>query len=243
MTKAVSDKKPFFLWYVLMLPHSPHTPPERLLNKYRDKTDSIQFAKYWACVEWFDETCGQLLKYLDENKLRENTLVVYLADNGWIQDPNQDRYAARLKQSPYDGGLRLRSCFWPGRIQPSNLDLAAISLDLVPTIMVLVGEERDSSLPGINLLDAEAMRSRKAIFGECFTHNAVDIEDPASSLRFRWMVSGEYKLIVPNPANEPEAIVELYQLSQDPHELRNLAVEKPELVQQLQAETDKWWRP
>ena len=53
--------KPFFLWYAPMLPHQPHNPPERLLAKYRDKTDSLFVAKYWAMCEWWDETCGELL--------------------------------------------------------------------------------------------------------------------------------------------------------------------------------------
>jgi uncharacterized sulfatase len=51
--------KPFFLWYAPMLPHTPHNPPERLLAKHRDKTDSEHVAKYWAMCEWWDETCGE----------------------------------------------------------------------------------------------------------------------------------------------------------------------------------------
>ena len=87
--QAVADKKPFFLWYAPLLPHTPHTPPERLLAKYRGKTPSEHVAKYWAMVEWFDETCGELLKFLDDRKLAENTIVVYVTDNGWIQDPDE----------------------------------------------------------------------------------------------------------------------------------------------------------
>src|SRR5262245_39772709 len=90
--KPISDfldangEKPFFLWYAPILPHEPHNPPERLLQKYVDKTESLQVAKYWAMVEWFDETCGELLTELEKRKLADNTLVVYLADNGWIQN-------------------------------------------------------------------------------------------------------------------------------------------------------------
>ena len=80
--------KPFFVWYAPMLPHTPHNPPERLLAKYKDKAPSPPVAKYWAMVEWFDETCGQLLDHLETEKLAENTIVVYVTDNGWIQDPD-----------------------------------------------------------------------------------------------------------------------------------------------------------
>ena len=62
---AQTRKAPFFLWYAPMMPHSPHNPPDRLLIHYRDKTPSLEVAKYWAMCEWFDETCGQLLDFLD----------------------------------------------------------------------------------------------------------------------------------------------------------------------------------
>ena len=74
---AASKGKPFFLWFAPMLPHNPHTPPERLLARYRDKTDSIHIARYWAMCEWWDERCGELLAHLDDQGLTENTLVVY----------------------------------------------------------------------------------------------------------------------------------------------------------------------
>src|SRR5205823_9058028 len=102
--QASTAKKPFFVWYAPMMPHQPHNPPERLLQHYRDKTPSLHVAKYWAMVEWFDETCGQLLDHLDQHDLAKNTLVFYVSDNGWIQDPQAARYAAKSKQSPYDGG-------------------------------------------------------------------------------------------------------------------------------------------
>src|SRR5262245_37991240 len=82
---AAGKSKPFYVWYAPMMPHAPHNPPERLLNKYKDKTDSPFIARYWAMCEWFDETCGELLDHLDKKGLAANTLVVYLCDNGWIQ--------------------------------------------------------------------------------------------------------------------------------------------------------------
>lgn len=100
------DGKPFFLWYAPIMPHSPHNPPERLLKKYVGKTDSLHVAKYWAMCEWWDETVGELLAHLEEKKLAENTIVVYLADNGWLQLTDSPRFAPRSKRSPYEGGIR-----------------------------------------------------------------------------------------------------------------------------------------
>jgi sulfatase-like protein len=96
--------KPFLVWYAPMLPHTPHNPPERLLAKYRDKTPSLSVAKYWAMVEWFDETCGQLLDHLEAEKLADNTVVIYVADNGWIQEADAlRRRAADADHGPLAG--------------------------------------------------------------------------------------------------------------------------------------------
>ena len=241
---AQQAQKPFFVWYAPMMPHQPHTPPERLLAKYRDLTLSLHVAKYWAMVEWFDETCGQLLDHLDQRGLAENTIVVYVADNGWIQNPDGPRYAPRSKQSQYDTGLRTPIMIrWPGKVQPKKSESLAMSIDLVPTLLHAAGAKRPENLQGIDLLDEQAVANRKRIFGECFTHNAVDIENPASSLRWRWVIDGSTKLIVPNAANEPDSQVELYDLAKDEFERENLAAGQPERVAELTKALDAWWNP
>ncbi|MCA8975465.1 MAG: sulfatase-like hydrolase/transferase, partial [Planctomycetes bacterium] len=79
---------PFFLWYAPMLPHAPHDPPERLLAKYTAPGRSLHLARYFAMCEWFDETCGALLDHLERRGLRDDTLVLFVVDNGWIQRPD-----------------------------------------------------------------------------------------------------------------------------------------------------------
>ncbi|GIW79972.1 MAG: hypothetical protein KatS3mg105_1779 [Gemmatales bacterium] len=81
--------QPFFIWYAPMMPHTPHNPPMRILQKYAVEGRNIKLAKYYAMCEWFDETCGQLLDYLDKKKLRDNTIVIFVVDNGWIQETGQ----------------------------------------------------------------------------------------------------------------------------------------------------------
>ncbi|RMF88767.1 MAG: sulfatase, partial [Planctomycetota bacterium] len=104
MDRAVAEKKPFFVWYAPFMPHAPHTPPEELLAKYLPKAPTPAVARYWAMCEWFDQTCGELLDYLDTKGIAKDTLVVYVCDNGWIQDPDTpNRYAPRSKRSPYEG--------------------------------------------------------------------------------------------------------------------------------------------
>ena len=242
---AQTQGKPFMVWYAPMLPHDPHTPPERLLEKYRTKTPSLHVARYWAMVEWFDETCGELLQYLDERKLSENTIVVYTSDNGWIQDPEKPRYAAKSKQSPYDGGLRSPMMVrWKGTIAPRmEENLAVSSLDFAPTLLKACGIAVPEQMQGLDLRDAPALRARTAVHGECYTHNLVDFEHPSSSLRWRWIVEGTQKLILPHAANEPDAVPELYDLAADPAEEQNLAASKPLEVERLRRLADARWKP
>lgn len=237
---AVKDGKPFFVWYAPFLPHTPHTPPERLLKKYLDKAPSEDVAKYWAMCDWCDETCGQLLDFLDERKLRDNTLVAFVTDNGWIQGAEN----GRAKQSPFDFGHRTPIMLrLPGKIAPKLNDEFAMSIDLAPTILKLCGLQPTDEMQGVDLLDASTVAARKQIFGEIFTHNAVDIDDPASSLRFRWAREGDWKLVVPAKQNEPKAEVQLYDVEADPHERNNLAAEHKDVVARMTKAMNAWWDP
>lgn len=235
--------RPFFIWYAPFLPHSPHNPPKALLEKYTPKTDSIHVARYWAMCEWFDQTCGELLGYLDRKGLAENTLVLFVVDNGWIQRGDSAGYAPRSKRSPYDGGTRTPIMLrWPKRIRPKmDRQTPVISIDLAPTILAACGLEPGPDMQGLNLLDGRSLAGRRAIFGEIFTHNAVDIREPASSLMYRWCVEGRWKLIVPQPSNVPGGSAELYDLLADPREKRNLAAAQPDRLKELRSRIDAWW--
>lgn len=240
---ARREGKPFFVWYAPMLPHAPHDPPERLLAGYRDRA-SLPVARYWAMVEWFDETVGQLLAYLDREGLAQDTIVVYLADNGWLQDPDEPERSlrGRAKNSPYDAGLRTPILLrWPGRIQPQRSQALVTSLDLAPTLLHAVGLPPSPEMQGIDLLDAHALAARRRIFGACFTHDAVDLDAPARSLRWRWTIEERWKLIVPSARNEPDRSVELYDLAADPDERNDLAAAEPARVAELREALDAWW--
>jgi uncharacterized sulfatase len=239
---AAKGGKPFFVWYAPMMPHTPHTPPERLLKRYAAKTPSPFVAKYWAMCEWFDQTVGDLLKHLDERKLAENTVVIYLHDNGWIQDPDKGQYAPKSKRSPYDGGVRTPILVrWPGRVKPGASDALAQSIDLAPTVLAAAGLKPTADMPGVNLLDAKAVGGRTALFGEIFEHNAVDVDAPAASLQYRWVIAGHRKLILPNPARVPGGKPELYDLAADPAEETNLADNHPDEVARLTKKLTDWW--
>jgi len=239
--KSRAEKRPFFLWYAPMMPHDPHNPPERILAKYRDKTPSEHVAKYWAMVEWFDETCGQLLDFLEKEGIAGDTVITYLADNGWIQDPAAEKFATTSKQSPYDGGLRTPIMMrWPGHITPQISDTPVSSLDLFPTILNACGVTPPANSPGIDFADRRAVSSLRPLFGECYTHNAIDLDKPAANLRWRWILEDGWKLIVPAPQNE-KGQPELYHVSEDELETKNLASTETARGGAMRKKLDAWW--
>ena len=239
--RAKEAGKPFFVWYAPMMPHAPHTPPEKYLQKYLRPELTPAQSRYYAMCEWFDQTCGDLITFLEKENLRKSTLIIYLADNGWIQDPNNpNRYAPRSKRSPYDGGIRTPIMLsWPGKITPLRDDeYLASSIDIAPTVLTACGLPVPANLPGINLMDRETVKQRRAIFGEVFEHDVADVDHPTKSLTFRWIIRENWKLIVPADSNgKPE----LYDVVADPFETRDLATTHPELVKKLTEELDRWW--
>jgi len=235
--------EPFFIWYAPMLPHLPHNPPERLFDYYKDKTPSEFVARYWAMCEWWDEGCGQLLDYLDEKGLAENTLVLYICDNGWIQREDSQLMKPRSKATRYEGGVRTPiMARWPGKVKPrrDGTHLAS-SVDLAPTILAACGLEPTDDMQGIDLLDRRAVRKRNAVFGAEYGHDAVDVHDPLKNLRYLWVVEGHWKLILPSRSLGGEGKTELYNVMEDPTETKDHADANPRTVKRMTRNIQAWW--
>ena len=241
---AQSRKKPFFVWYAPMMPHQPHNPPKEYLSHYQGKGMSPKAENYFAMVEWFDHTCGELDAYLTEQRLQENTVIIYLADNGW--DPEQGN---RAKLSPYELGIRTPMFVrWPGKVAPQRDDetLASI-IDFVPSVLKIAGVKGPSDLPGLDLLDRPAMTARKSVFVEAYTHDIAELGKPERSLVSRVIIKGWSKLIEPGPVGPDKAYtsapktVELYDLQADPLETKNLAGDRAAEVERLRALQQAAW--
>lgn len=257
---AVAVGKPFFVWYAPFLPHTPHNPPERLLQRYQTPGRAHDVAKYHAMCEWFDETCGVLLQHLDERGLTDNTMILYICDNGWAaasvnrDDPAQQNwrgYALRSKGSPWENGVRTPIMIsWPERLEPARAPGFAHAIDFFPTIAAATGLDTPEGLPGINLLDDDAVHARERVFGETHSIHNMTPGDPDNTLQYLWCVEDEWKLIlrfhgedttryrdVHSWDTEP---VRLYRIKDDPHEQENLAQQHPEIVERLRQTIEDW---
>jgi arylsulfatase A-like enzyme len=240
-----NQQTPFFVWYAPMMPHRPHNPPERLLKRYAVGDRDLNIARYYAMIEWFDETVGQLLDHLDKRRLTDNTLVVFVIDNGWItptvkEDTKSPFGSERGKRSPYDMGIRTPILLrWPGRVKPARYQDLALTIDLAPSILAACGVKIPERMQGLSLLDVAAGKgrlNRTTVFGEIYVHTASKLGRPDLDVTHRWVREGDWKLIVPTREQAPE----LFNIVKDPHERANLTLREPERVRQLQERIARW---
>ncbi|MEO1831594.1 MAG: sulfatase [Akkermansiaceae bacterium] len=259
LDEAAKEKKPFFIWHAPFLPHTPHNPPKELFDKYLKKGESKFVARYYAMVEWFDQTCGELFKEFEKRGLAKNTIVIYVTDNGWIQSVDSGRYAPLSKQAPYEMGIRTPIMIkWPGKVE-SKMDKKTLvsSIDIAPTILKMVGVDVPKAMTGVDLRDTAALKKRDVVFGFDGNHDMFDVNDRTANMESRYVVKGDWKLLLHDSENyglpyagksaahpnNLEGKPELYNVKADPHEKNNLAEANPEKVAEMTKVLDAWWKP
>lgn len=222
---AVDKEQPFFIWYGVFLPHAPHNAPQRFIDKYKDVAPNESTARYWANVEWFDETCGQLVEHLKSKGLYENTIFVYTCDNGWVPDPMKPNRFIRSKREPVEAGIRTPIFIThPGKIAPQrDAKTLASNIDIAPTILKACGIEPPAEMTGLDLRDAKALNKRNQVYVEVYEHDSDldQLQNLDHGLNARVVVSGWDKLTV-----RPDR-VELYDLKTDPDDRIDLSTEQP----------------
>ena len=247
--------EPFFLWFAPLLPHFPFAAPEAYQQLDGDPGTNLDASQYLMMVQWLDGVVGELLDLLEEQQLRQETLVIFTADNGisgsefQIRQPNRSPSFGHLrsKESSFELGIRTPLLLrWPGHVAPATIESPVSSVDVVPTLLAAAGLPREAAeLPGVNLLEvasAPPPASERAVFGENYPYHAAKLGDPASQLTERWVRKGNWKLV--DPA-DPSESSRLYNLSLDPNEMLNL-VNNPrsgKSRRELEALLDAWWQP
>ena len=236
--EAIAADKPFFVWYGVFLPHDPHNAREELYQKYRDVAPNESTARYWANVEWFDEACGEVLDALDERGIADNTVVIYVCDNGWIPDPERVNRYTRSKQDPYEAGIRTPiMILQPGRVEPAqNSTTLASTIDATATVLRVAGIEPPVRMTGLDLRDTAALDARNQVIVEDYAHdsNLENLDDPNNNLDSRVLIRGWDKIIAwPNRT-------ELYDLQTDVTDQQDLAAQHLEKTRELEQALAAW---
>jgi arylsulfatase A-like enzyme len=243
-----NKEKPFFLFVSHQAPHSPFQGPAdgpqiELLDgkviKHAIKQDGEQrYAKYIEMAERMDKTIGDLLRVLHEDGLAENTLVMFVSDNGPSYLAGTTGGLKGGKHSLWEGGIRVPAvACWPGRIKAGVVTREpATMLDLFPTFLNLArvkpesGLELDGTDIGPLLFRGEAPPNRSL----CWRH-----ERSVAVREGKWKLLGRYEDRAKR-ADFSEKSARLHDLKTDPAEGNDLSAQHPEIVRKLAAAHEAW---
>ena len=230
---------PFFCYLAYNAPHSPFQVPDKFYERFADKGFNEQQAAFYGMCENIDENVGRLLTRVDELGLRENTIVLYLTDNGGtVTVPIYNAGMRGGKTSTHEGGSRVPLFVrYPARFQePKVIEQISSHIDLYPTLLELAGVEQPEGPPldGVSLVpllegDTENWPERTL-----FTHNPID-----ETNRYPGAVRTQQYRLVRRSAN-PNRPWQLFDMQADPGEDHDLARERPELVKELSLKYEEW---
>ncbi|MEZ6123266.1 MAG: sulfatase-like hydrolase/transferase [Planctomycetaceae bacterium] len=225
------QSQPFLLYLAYNAPHTPIQPPDEWLQKVKAREPGIseKRAKLVALIEHMDDGVGQILKALEVNGQRDNTMIVFTSDNGGQLDVGANNGDIRDgKQSMYEGGLRVPTAVvWKDHVKAgSRSELAAMSMDLLPTFFAAAGIPLPGNLDGASFLPAllgqDQPPLRQQLFF-CRREGGLNYGGKTIEAVIDW----PWKLL----QNSPFAPLELYNLESDPEEKVNLAAQhRPHLV-------------
>jgi arylsulfatase A len=251
--------RPFFLYYAAVQPHAEMFAPEKYMAKYRGKfppeqpykgvDDGPNFRKkgygsqaepraaFAAMIETLDEDVGELMAKLGELGIADNTLVIFTSDNGPHQEGGHDPDYFKsnggmrgYKRDLYEGGIRvpMLAC-WPGMIPAGSVtDHVSVFHDVLPTMAQLTGQPTPKGIDGVSFLPTLVQQGKQT------QHNFLYWE--FHELKGRVAIrKGNWKGVRYNVSVDPNSPLELYDLSADPKEERNIASQHPQVVAELDA--------
>jgi arylsulfatase A-like enzyme len=246
--RSAIEDDPFFLYVPFTAPHFPMHAPQ----KYKDRFAHLPWEKMImaAMISAMDDAVGTVLNELDEQGLRENTIVFFMSDNGpsreirnWLDGTQETYYGGSSgnlkghKFSLFDGGIRVPGLIsWPARIPAGQvIDEPLVAMDVFPTLLRAAGgDPADFDLDGRDIWDVitqGAASPHEYLFWEQGDQTAVR--------------QGAWKLVLNGQLEEscdPVDEVFLSNLDDDPTESENLATDHPAVVEQLRRAVETWRR-
>lgn len=228
---AVDDDKPFYLYLSHYAVHAPLEANPRFVERYREMGLNDTEATYASMIESMDDSLGKVLNWLDEAGIADNTLVVFMSDNGTTSILPRNLPLRGFKIDPYEGGIRVPMIVrWPGHAPKDVRQSAYLKIeDIFPTFLQVAGIENPhvsqhvdgrSFLPLLDVDKHVADHQRELIWH--FPHTYYS--PPYSVIR-----KGDWKLIWFYDGQRAE----LYNVANDIGETNDLAVKQPSIAAAL----------
>lgn len=227
--------QPWFAFVPYNTPHSPFQVPEKYFKKHKDRGLDDELACVYGMVENIDDNLGRLLKLLTDLRLANNTIVIFLTDNGANTDRYNDGMKGR-KGSLHEGGSRVPFFLrWPGHIKPGTVvKPIAMHIDVLPTLVELCGLKKVQTPPldGRSLVPLLKGDPTDWPQRTLFTQWGGNLEkvNRGAVRTDRWRLVKE------------RGDWELYDMPADPGQARNVAAAHPEVMKELSIAFDAWWK-
>lgn len=237
-----SPDRPAFVYLALNAPHQPYQVLERFEAPYR--RPEVPVPAFYGMIACIDENVGRFMAWLEASGRSENTLLVFLTDNGTSggvrtspsgQRTGYDGGMRGAKASPYEGGHRV-PCFlrWPGGGLEGGRDVPGLTahFDLLPTFAELCGIAPPAGVrfDGVSL--APALRGEAAVPSRTLVTELQLVASQPEKGRRHAVLSGPWRLVNGT---------ELYDLRTDPRQATDLASRHPREVDRLRAAYESWW--
>lgn len=243
--ESKKNGKPFFLYLPLNAPHAPLLVPDHYREPYKHLNKET--ATFFGMIASVDYRLGEFISMLEQEGLRDNTILIFLTDNGTANRPDNveeshqpEYYNAGMrgrKGSRYEGGHRVPLFIsWPGGDlrEPTDVDELTHVQDILPTLIDLAGLQwsSDIQLDGISLAPLLRGESQPELANRILVaqKNQDSVEGPFKGpATVMWR---KWRLVEGN---------ELYNVKQDPGQEVNVIGRYPEIAEQLQDHYDRWW--
>lgn len=241
MDTAVTKKQPFFLYMAHYAVHTPIMGDDRFVQKYYDMgLDSIE-ARYASMVEGMDKSLGDIMDYLEERRVSDNTIILFMSDNGGLSahgrggEPNtHNKPLASGKGSAYEGGIREPMIVkWPGvTSSDTQTDHQVIIEDFFPTVLELAGVKNENEVQKVDgqsfvpILKGQELSGNRPLFWHYPNEWGVSGPGIGASSTVRL---GDWKLIY----FHADQHLELYNIKDDIGEQHNLVETEPKKSREL----------
>jgi len=227
-------KGPFFLYLAYTAPHNPLQPPKAFEDRVKAREPGITDtrAKLVGLIEHMDDGVGRVLATLEKNGMMDNTLIIFVSDNGgWGPgQPNNGIYRGN-KEDMYEGGIRVAcGMYWKDKIKANVTDNFAMHFDLLPTICEIAGVSIPKNVDGISilptLLGQKQVTDNRTVYWVRREGNM-----NYGGLAYYATRQGNYKIL----QNTPWEPIQFFNLATDPVEQKPLDTSKdsPAVYKQL----------